>query len=202
MRKGYRSANARPLFFEKELFYCKLTVTSDIQKGLLLVSFVAVGNYCRGMLKNAFLYRVALHEPKKRLYRESKNSLAETLRTSLKATFLRTKTSFARAFLRCPQKLPFYVQKAFLSYKPFLLPPKATLFHPPPPIPTDLNLLSAKNSHFHKPKAFFRTNLSLLLSKTALFHPPPPIPTPLNLLSTKEYSCSFNLCSNSLRSKA
>ena len=25
VRKGYRSANARPLFFEKELLYCKLT---------------------------------------------------------------------------------------------------------------------------------------------------------------------------------
>ena len=27
VRKGYRSADARPMFFEKELLYCKLTVS-------------------------------------------------------------------------------------------------------------------------------------------------------------------------------
>ena len=48
----------------------------------------------------------------------------------------------------------------------------------------------------------FAQNLSELLSKATLFHPPPPIRTTLNLLSTKEYSCSFNLCSKSLRCKA
>ena len=42
VRKGYRSADARLMFFEKEKVYCKLTVASDIQKGLLLVSFGAV----------------------------------------------------------------------------------------------------------------------------------------------------------------
>ena len=37
--------------------------------------------------------------------------------------------------------------KAFLSHKPFLkLLSKATLFHPPPPIPPPLNLLFAKNT--------------------------------------------------------
>ena len=86
----------------------------------------------------------------------------KTLRTSLKATFLRTKTSFAHAFLRCPQKIPIFTNQ----------------------------------------KPFFFTNLSLLLSKAALFHPPSSIRTILNLLSTKEYSCSFNLCSKSLRCKA
>ena len=76
-----------------------------------------------------------------------KNSLAETLRTSLKATFLRTKTSFAHAFLRCPQKNShFHEPKVFLSHKPFLLPSKAILFCPPSPILTALNLLFAKNT--------------------------------------------------------
>ena len=65
VRKGGCTANARPLFFEKELFYCKLTVASDIRKGLLLVSFCAVGSWNFSMLKKAFLYRVALHELKK-----------------------------------------------------------------------------------------------------------------------------------------
>ena len=44
------------MFFEKELFYYKLTVASGIRKGLLLVSFVAVENYCRGMLKKSFSF--------------------------------------------------------------------------------------------------------------------------------------------------
>ena len=51
VRKGYRSADARPLFFEKEKVYCKLTVASDIQKGLLLVSFGAVGSWSFCALK-------------------------------------------------------------------------------------------------------------------------------------------------------
>jgi hypothetical protein len=63
-------------------------------------------------------------------------------------------------------------------------------------------LLSSKTAFFTYKKLFFRTSLSLFLSKTTLFHPPPPIRTTLNLLSTKEYSCSFNLRSKSLRCKA
>ena len=45
VRKGYRSADARLIFFEKGLSYCKLTVASDIQKGLLHVSFGAVESW-------------------------------------------------------------------------------------------------------------------------------------------------------------
>ena len=45
VRKGYRSADARLMFFEKELFYCKLTAASDIRKGLLHVSLGAVGSW-------------------------------------------------------------------------------------------------------------------------------------------------------------
>ena len=98
--------------------------------------------------KIAFLYQVALYEPKNRLYRESKFfHQQKTLRTSLKATFLRTKTSFAHAFFRCPQKFPIFTnQKFFFRTNLSLFPPKAILFHPPPPIPTTLNLLSAKNT--------------------------------------------------------
>ncbi len=40
----------------------------------------------------------------------------------------------------------FMYKKPFIRTKPFLLPPKATLFCPPPPIRTTLNLLFAKNS--------------------------------------------------------
>ena len=65
VRKGYRSADARLMFFEKEKVYCTLTVASAIQKGLLHVSFGAVRSRCRCALKKAFLYRLALHELKK-----------------------------------------------------------------------------------------------------------------------------------------
>jgi hypothetical protein len=91
--------------------------------------------------------------------RIKKISLAESFTNFTQSRFLRTKTSFAHAFLRCPQKLPFsqtkrfsfsesftnspqkplfYVQKAFYSHKPFLvviqsnsfLPSITHLYHP------------------------------------------------------------------------
>ena len=54
VRKGYRSADARLLFFEKELFDSKLTVASNIRKELLHVSFGVVRSGCCGVLKKAF----------------------------------------------------------------------------------------------------------------------------------------------------
>ena len=60
------------------------------------------------MLKNAFLYRVALHELKKFAFPAN--------------------------------------QKPFICTNLSFLPSKATLFHPPPPIYTTLNLLFAKNA--------------------------------------------------------
>ena len=50
VRKGYRSADARLMFFEKELLCCKLTVASSIRKGLLHVSFGAVGSWSFSVL--------------------------------------------------------------------------------------------------------------------------------------------------------
>ena len=44
-RKGYRSADARLMFFEKGLLCCKLTVASDIRKGLLHVSLGTVESW-------------------------------------------------------------------------------------------------------------------------------------------------------------
>ena len=71
---------------------------------------------CRCALKKAFLYWLALHEPKKRLYRESKKFLlAESFTNLTQSRFLRTKTSFTRAFLRCPQK-PHFLRTKSLSF--------------------------------------------------------------------------------------
>ena len=44
VRKGYRSADARLIFFENGLLYCKLTAASAILKGLLHVSLGEVRN--------------------------------------------------------------------------------------------------------------------------------------------------------------
>ena len=59
VRKGYRSADARLMFFEKELLYSKLTVASDIRKGLLHVSLGAVRNCCRGAPRNSISLSVS-----------------------------------------------------------------------------------------------------------------------------------------------
>ena len=55
MRKGYRSADARLLLFEKGMLYCKLTVASGVRKGLLNVSFGAVGSWSFAMLKQGLI---------------------------------------------------------------------------------------------------------------------------------------------------
>ena len=55
VRKGYRSADARLMFFEKEKVYCKLTVASDIRKGLLHVSLGAVGSWSFAVLKQGLI---------------------------------------------------------------------------------------------------------------------------------------------------
>ena len=54
MRKGYCSADARPMFFENGMSYSKLTGASRIRKGWLLVIFVAVGICFCGMRIKSF----------------------------------------------------------------------------------------------------------------------------------------------------
>ena len=111
--------------------------------------------------------------PQKPLVFATKTPLFEQLFTVLKSRlftckkpFIRTKTSFARAFLCCPQKIPIFTnQKLFFCRK---------LYEP-----------SSKAAFFTYKKPFIRTNLSLLLSKATLFHPPPPLSTSLNLLFAK-----------------
>ena len=59
MRKGYCSADARPLFFEKEKVYCKLTVRFHRQNLWLHVSLGAVRNCCRGAPRNSISLSVS-----------------------------------------------------------------------------------------------------------------------------------------------
>ena len=89
-----------------------------------------------------------MHDPKKRLYREPKSFfISRKLYELHSKPFLRTKASLARAFLRCPQKFSIFTnQKPFFRTNLSLLLFKATLFRPPPPLHTALNLLFAKNT--------------------------------------------------------
>ena len=132
---------------------------------------------CHCALKNAFLYRMLCMSWKNNPFPQNKRfSFTESLTLCpQKPLVFTTKTPLVRTTFYCPQKPPFLRTKAFLLHKPFLagfknhlftykkpfirtnlseLPPKAILFCPPQPIPTALNLLSAKNFHFHKPKVF------------------------------------------------
>ena len=94
------------------------------------------------------IYRKLTNRPQKPLVFATKTPLIRTVFYCLqKPPFLLTKTSFVRAFLRCPQKIPIFTnQKPFFCTNLSLLPSKATLFHPPLPISTPLNLLFAKNA--------------------------------------------------------
>ena len=84
---------------------------------------------------------------KKRLYRESKNFISRKLYELHSKPFFTHKNFFCTYLSSLSAKIShFYKPKAFLSHKPFLLPSKATLFCPPPPFLTTLNLLFAKNT--------------------------------------------------------
>ena len=119
--------------------------------------------------KKIFLYRIALYELKKQsfsakqefaIYRKLTNRpqkplvfatetpLFEQLFTVCKNRLLTYKNlSFAQAFPCGFQKPPIFTNQKLCFYPNFFLfPPKATLFHPPLPISTPLNLLFAKNT--------------------------------------------------------
>ena len=76
-------------------------------------------------------------------------SFVENFLTVLEShLLLQTKSfSFAESFTNCPQKPPFFTfKKPFIRTNLSLFPPKITLFCPPPPLSTPLNLLFAKNT--------------------------------------------------------
>ena len=135
------------------------------------------------MLKNAFLYRVALYELKNCSFPQNK------------------RFSFTEHFTNFTQS-HFYAQKLLL-YVPFFAVLKNFHFHKPNGFLLQKALRTVLKSRlFMCKKPFILTNLSLLPSKAILFCPPQPIPTALNLLVCKECSCSFDLHSNSLCCKA
>ena len=118
------------------------------------------------MLKNAFLYRVALYELKN-------CSFPQTKRFSFTENF----TNFTQSH--------FYAQKLLL-YVPFFAVLKNFHFHKPNGFLLQKALRTVLKSRlFMCKKPFIRTNLSLLPSKAILFCPPQPIPTALNLLFAK-----------------
>ena len=160
------------------------------------------------MLKNTFLYQVVLHELKKqpfsanqkfsvcrKLYalpskasrfRNQNTAHSNNFLLSSKTAFLCAKSLlFAQVFPCWFQKTPIFTNQKSCFYPNFFLFPPKTFFFCPLPIPTALNLLSAKISHFYKPKAFYSHKPFLLPPKANLFCPPLPISTSLNLLFAK-----------------
>ena len=106
------------------------------RKGLLRVSFVAVGSGCRGALRNSFSLSVSFAWAKKTPFSRIKNFISRKRCELHSKPFLRIKTSFARAFLRCSQKIPIFTnQKPFFAQtftncpqKPPFLRTKSLLF--------------------------------------------------------------------------
>ena len=100
------------------------------------------------MLKNTFLYRIALHELKKSPFPRIKIiSLPESFTNFTQSRFLRTKNFFCTCLSSLSAKITISTNhKPFFCTSLSLLPSKAALFHPPLPISTPLNLLFAKNT--------------------------------------------------------
>ena len=99
-----------------------------VQKLLLHMPFFAVRKNFHFHKPKGFLFQKALCFALKSLsFSQPKHRSFEQLFTVLKSRL-------------------FYIQKPFICTKLSLLLSKAALFHPPPPIRTTLNLLSAKNT--------------------------------------------------------
>jgi hypothetical protein len=95
------------MFFEKEKVYCKLTVASDIRKGLLHVSLGAVGSLCRGGLRKSFSLSVSLASAEKVcLFRKPKAFLLHKpfLYSHPKQLFSTLYLPFALSLTYCPPK--------------------------------------------------------------------------------------------------
>ena len=187
---GYRSADARLLFFENEKVYCKLTVGCRGWNLQLLVSFGTLGSWSFAVLK----WGIALHELKKqpfsanqkvffcrKLYaspskasrfRNQNTACSNNFLLSAKTAFFTYKSlSFAQAFPCRFQKPPIFTNQMSCFYPNFFLFPPKTFFFCPLPIPTALNLLSAKISHFYKPKAFYSHKPFLIAIQSNPFPP-------------------------------
>ena len=159
-RKGFESvrkdscrADARLMFFEKELLYCKLTAASDIRKGLLHVSFGAVRNWNFCMLKKAFLYRVALYELKKfAFFAYQKISICRKLYAlSSKASRFRNQNT------ACLNHFLLSSKTAFFTYKSLSFAQAFPCWFQKPPIFTNQKFFFCTNLFYRHPKQSFST---------------------------------------------
>ena len=114
----------------------------------LLVSFGAAGRWSFAALKLIFSLSVGFALTEKiTFFANQKFSIQKAYEPPSKAALLHTKAlHLHKPFLAVRKYFQFLQTKSFSFAQTFLLPPKATLFHPPLPIPTILNLLSAKNT--------------------------------------------------------
>ena len=94
------------------------------------------------------LIRTTFYCPQKPPFTYKNLSFAQTfLYYHPKQSFSTLRSPFQPPLTYCPQKNSIFTnQKPFFCTNLSLLPSKAILFHPPPPISTPLNLLFAKNA--------------------------------------------------------
>ena len=138
------------------------------------------------MLKNAFLYRVALHEPKKRLYRESNKFISRNFTNFTQSHFFYAQKLLLHVpFFAVLKNCLFTYKKPFFRTNLFYCHPKLLFSTLRRPFQPTLTYCLQKIPIFTNQKPFIRTNLSLFPSKAILFCPPPPIRTTLNLLFAK-----------------
>ena len=132
VQKGYRSADARLIFFENGLLYCKLTVGCRGWNVWLLVSFGVVHSRFCCALKKAFLYWLALHELKKTpLSRIKINFISRKLDELHSKPFCTHKNFFGTCLSSLSAKNPhFHKTKALLLPKLFLIPTQNNSFLP------------------------------------------------------------------------
>ena len=99
------------------------------------------------MLKNTFLYRAALHESKKRLYREAKNFISRKLyELHSKPLSYAQKLLLHKRFFAVRKNFSFSQVKSFLPTQTFLVPTQSNPFTPSTFHSYTLNLLFAKNT--------------------------------------------------------
>ena len=108
-------------FFEKELLYCKLTAASAILKGLLRVSFGAVGDWIFLCWKKLFFIGLLCMSWKNSPFPQNKRfSFTESLRTALKSlSFSKPKRRlFEQLFTVCKNRLFTYKNLSFAQAFP------------------------------------------------------------------------------------
>ena len=139
--------------------------------------------------EKSFSLSDALHELKKRLFRESKNFISRKLyKLHSKPLFYGQKLLLHVPFFAVRKNFHFHKPKGFLFQKALCFILKSLSFSQPKPL-IRTTFYCPQKSLFYVQKPFFCTSLSLLVSKNAHFHRPKALllPKPF-LIAIQSYS--------------